>query len=72
MDEIWKDFLSSIAVATLFSVAESKLVQVFASFVKFCLICWLCFFQDNVGRREVDAADCKTVYLSEYAIPSNR
>lgn len=30
---------------------------------------WLCFAQENVGRREVDAADCKTVYLSEYAIP---
>lgn len=28
------------------------------------------FLQDNVGRHEVDAADCKTVYLSEYAITS--
>lgn len=24
--------------------------------------------QDNVGRRETDAADCMTVYLSEYVI----
>lgn len=23
-------------------------------------------FQENMGRREVDAAGCKTVYISEY------
>lgn len=26
------------------------------------------FSQEHVGRFEVDAADCKTVYLSEYVI----
>jgi hypothetical protein len=32
------------------------------------LVCLFCFNQENVGKREVDAADCKTVYLSEYVI----
>lgn len=31
---------------------------------------FFCFNQENVGKREVDAADCKTVYLSEYVIIS--
>ncbi|WRX21812.1 hypothetical protein QQP08_014299 [Theobroma cacao] len=25
---------------------------------------------ENIGRREIDAADCKTVYLSEYVLVS--
>lgn len=29
-----------------------------------CLDLFTC--QENIGRREIDAADCKTVYLSEY------
>lgn len=27
---------------------------------------WLHFAQEKVGRCEIDAAGCKTVYLSEY------
>lgn len=27
---------------------------------------FICFDQENVAKREVDAADCRTLFLSEY------
>lgn len=43
-----------------------KQLNCFPSLIQFALFDIAC--QDNVGKLEVDAANCKTIFLSEYVV----
>lgn len=47
---------------------DEFLVQWLCLFVWNMLFIWRVFHQDKTGRREMDAAKCQTVFLSEYVL----
>lgn len=51
----------------MFSLVLQFLIHYLSEVLKGIAV-FICFDQENVAKREVDAAECRTLFLSEYVL----